>query len=184
MEPSRSPAIASRENPDYQRTTGPIYRASFSTGGYRRLTPRFLPVSIYLQFILYLNRRLRGRGSHFWSTILTAIDTEIDSIVRRMADNPRQFPTVVKTLRRARAKKFPYALFFLVESDARQMGRSMLFVVTNEFPPIPNNPSRSPLEFQASSFYLFNGRCAIGLGCVCLTILASHQRGRQERQQE
>jgi hypothetical protein len=55
MEPSRSPGIASRENRDYQRSTGPVYRASFSTGGYsrvvvfgneyRRLTPRFLPVS-------------------------------------------------------------------------------------------------------------------------------------------
>ena len=31
------------------RATGPVYRASFSTGEYRRLTPRFLPVSIYLQ---------------------------------------------------------------------------------------------------------------------------------------
>jgi hypothetical protein len=50
MEPNRSPAIASRENRDYQRATGPVYRASFSTGGYRRLTPRFLPV--------LLNRRL------------------------------------------------------------------------------------------------------------------------------
>ena len=39
--PSRSPAIASRENRDYQRATGPVYRASFSTGGYRRLTPGF-----------------------------------------------------------------------------------------------------------------------------------------------
>ena len=36
---------------------------------------------------------------------------EIDSVVRRMADNPRQFPMVFKTLRRARAKKFPYSLF-------------------------------------------------------------------------
>ena len=43
---------------------------------------------------------------------------EIDSVVRRMVDNPQQFPTVFKTLRRARAKKFPYALFFLVEPDA------------------------------------------------------------------
>ena len=43
---------------------------------------------------------------------------EIDSVVPRMADNPRQFPTVFKTLRRARANKFPYALFFLVEPDA------------------------------------------------------------------
>jgi hypothetical protein len=36
MEPSRSSAIASRENRDYQRATGPVYRPSFSTGGYRR----------------------------------------------------------------------------------------------------------------------------------------------------
>ena len=43
---------------------------------------------------------------------------EIDSVVERMADNPRQFPMVFKTLRRARAKKFPYALFFLVEPEA------------------------------------------------------------------
>jgi plasmid stabilization system protein ParE len=42
---------------------------------------------------------------------------EIESIVRRMADNPRQFPMVFKTLRRARAKKFPYSLFFLIEPD-------------------------------------------------------------------
>jgi hypothetical protein len=40
MEASRSPAIASLENRDYQRATGPVYRASFSTGGYRRLTPQ------------------------------------------------------------------------------------------------------------------------------------------------
>jgi plasmid stabilization system protein ParE len=41
----------------------------------------------------------------------------IDTVIGRMADNPRQFPTVFKTLRRARTKKFPYALFFLVEPD-------------------------------------------------------------------
>jgi hypothetical protein len=46
MESSRSAVLASRKNGDYQRATGPIYRASFNTGGYRRLTPRFLPVSI------------------------------------------------------------------------------------------------------------------------------------------
>jgi toxin ParE1/3/4 len=42
---------------------------------------------------------------------------EIDSVAQRMADNPRQFPVVYKTLRRARTKKFPYALFFLTEPD-------------------------------------------------------------------
>jgi hypothetical protein len=29
------------KNRDYQRATGPVYRASFSTGGYRCLIPRF-----------------------------------------------------------------------------------------------------------------------------------------------
>jgi toxin ParE1/3/4 len=43
---------------------------------------------------------------------------EIDRVVRRMADNPRQFPVVYKTLRRARTCKFPYALFFLTEPDS------------------------------------------------------------------
>ncbi|MBV9644023.1 MAG: type II toxin-antitoxin system RelE/ParE family toxin [Verrucomicrobia bacterium] len=43
---------------------------------------------------------------------------EIDTVVQRMADKPRQFPIVFKTLRRARAKKFPYAIFFLIESDS------------------------------------------------------------------
>ena len=43
---------------------------------------------------------------------------EIDGVVQRMADNPRQFSVVFKTLRRARAKKFPYALYFLIEPDA------------------------------------------------------------------
>ena len=31
---------------------------------------------------------------------------------------PRQFPVIFKKVRRARATKFPYALFFLVEADA------------------------------------------------------------------
>lgn len=43
---------------------------------------------------------------------------EIDSAVQRMAENPRQFPIVFKTLRRARTKRFPYALFFLIEPDS------------------------------------------------------------------
>jgi hypothetical protein len=33
-----SPLLASRENRDHQRATGPVYRTSFSTGAYRRLT--------------------------------------------------------------------------------------------------------------------------------------------------
>jgi plasmid stabilization system protein ParE len=36
---------------------------------------------------------------------------EIDSVVRRMAGNPRQFPPVFETLRRASAKNFPARSF-------------------------------------------------------------------------
>ena len=43
---------------------------------------------------------------------------EIDATVRRMADNPRQFPELLKSLRRARVNKFPYALFFSITDDA------------------------------------------------------------------
>ena len=44
--------------------------------------------------------------------------TEVDHAVQRMATNPRQFPKVLKHLRRARVKKFPYALFFSSGADA------------------------------------------------------------------
>jgi len=43
---------------------------------------------------------------------------EIDNTAQRIADNPRQFPVLFKNLRRARVKKFPYALFFSIEDDA------------------------------------------------------------------
>lgn len=42
---------------------------------------------------------------------------KIDRAVQRIATNPRQFPVVFKTLRRARAKRFPYGLFFPIEGD-------------------------------------------------------------------
>ena len=42
---------------------------------------------------------------------------EIENVVERMAANSRQFAIVFKTLRRARAKKFPYSLFFSIEAD-------------------------------------------------------------------
>jgi plasmid stabilization system protein ParE len=41
----------------------------------------------------------------------------IDSLVVRMGDNPRQFPTVFKNVRRALLRRFPYSLLFLVEDD-------------------------------------------------------------------
>ena len=45
-----------------------------------------------------------------------------------MSDNPRQFPTVFKNVRRALLRRFPYALFFVVDDDAmsREMMRSIL----------------------------------------------------------
>jgi len=46
MEPSQSAVLASRENGDYQRTTGTIHRESLNTGRPRSLTPRFFPVSL------------------------------------------------------------------------------------------------------------------------------------------
>jgi len=42
---------------------------------------------------------------------------EIENVVERMAANPRQFAIVFTTLRRARAKKFPYSLFFSIEAE-------------------------------------------------------------------
>jgi len=42
----------------------------------------------------------------------------IDALIERMSDNPRQFPTVFKNVRRALLRRFPYSLFFIVEDDA------------------------------------------------------------------
>jgi plasmid stabilization system protein ParE len=42
---------------------------------------------------------------------------EIENVVERMAANPRQFAVVFKTLRRPRAHKFPYSLFFSIEAN-------------------------------------------------------------------
>ena len=50
---------------------------------------------------------------------------EIDSVVRRMADNPLQFPTVFKTLRRARAKKISIRALF-PRGAQRPPGRRLL----------------------------------------------------------
>ena len=42
----------------------------------------------------------------------------IDALIERMSDNPRQFPTVFKNIRRALLRRFPYSRFFVVEDDA------------------------------------------------------------------
>ena len=42
----------------------------------------------------------------------------VDALIQRMSDNPHQFPVVLKTVRRALLRRFPYSLFFVVEDDA------------------------------------------------------------------
>ena len=43
---------------------------------------------------------------------------EADRIVGRVSESPRQFPLVYKTVRRALFRKFPYALYFVMQDDA------------------------------------------------------------------
>jgi plasmid stabilization system protein ParE len=43
---------------------------------------------------------------------------EIESVVQRMADNPRQFPTVFKTLPSGAREEISLRALFLVEPDA------------------------------------------------------------------
>ena len=40
--------------------------------------------------------------------------TEIETIVERIGTEPQQFPVVYRDIRRARCRRFPYALFFRV----------------------------------------------------------------------
>jgi plasmid stabilization system protein ParE len=42
----------------------------------------------------------------------------IEALIERMSDNPRQFPTIFKNVRRALVRRFPYSLFFVVDGDA------------------------------------------------------------------
>ena len=42
----------------------------------------------------------------------------IDALVERMSSNPRQFPVVYKNVRRALLRRFPYALFFVIDNNA------------------------------------------------------------------
>ena len=41
----------------------------------------------------------------------------VDVLVERMSQNPRQFPVVFKNVRRALLRRFPYSLFFVIETD-------------------------------------------------------------------
>ncbi len=42
---------------------------------------------------------------------------ELEAAVARIAENPAQFPVVLETVRRARMRRFPFALFFRVEDE-------------------------------------------------------------------
>jgi hypothetical protein len=41
----------------------------------------------------------------------------IDAVIERMSANPRQFPIVYKSIKRALLRRFPYALMFVIEAD-------------------------------------------------------------------
>lgn len=43
--------------------------------------------------------------------------TEVDRIVGLIADNPLVYPVVLKDIRRARLRRFPYSLFFRIVGD-------------------------------------------------------------------
>ena len=49
--------------------------------------------TLYLQFALQLNRRLRGRGAHFWSTIYLQSTAIIEDAIKKIyrAIGPRRF---------------------------------------------------------------------------------------------
>ena len=59
----------------------------------------------------------------------------IDAVVGRMSENPRQFPEVFRSTRRALVRRFPYALFFVIEGET-------LFVIACF------HASRNPLQWQ------------------------------------
>ncbi|NJM33445.1 MAG: type II toxin-antitoxin system RelE/ParE family toxin [Rhodomicrobium sp.] len=43
---------------------------------------------------------------------------QIDMLFERIAEHPARFPTVYKEFRRAFLRRFPYAVYFLVEGEA------------------------------------------------------------------
>ena len=42
----------------------------------------------------------------------------VGALTERMSANPRLFPVVFKTVRRALLRRFPYALLFVIDDDA------------------------------------------------------------------
>ena len=59
----------------------------------------------------------------------------INALTERMSANPRQFPVVYRSARRALLRRFPYALFFVIEEQT-------LFVIACF------HASRDPLQWQ------------------------------------
>jgi len=57
----------------------------------------------------WYEERVQGLGAEF----LISVDATIHAIVR----NPRQFAEVHKEIRRALLRRFPYAVFFLVDDS-------------------------------------------------------------------
>jgi toxin ParE1/3/4 len=51
-----------------------------------------------------------GLGSRFLA--------DVDQLIRRLQDNPYQFPVVRADVRKALLKRFPYGLFFRLEPDS------------------------------------------------------------------
>lgn len=41
----------------------------------------------------------------------------VDVAVNRISANPRQFPVVLKNVRRALLRRFPYSLFFVIDDE-------------------------------------------------------------------
>jgi plasmid stabilization system protein ParE len=57
----------------------------------------------------WYERRHAGLGMHFRE--------EVEATVLRLQENPHQFPAVCRGVHRARLHKFPYGLFFRVETN-------------------------------------------------------------------
>lgn len=58
----------------------------------------------------WYDEQAEGLGDRFFDAV--------DRVVARIDGNPRQFPVMRATLRRALVPRFPYALFFRMEGDA------------------------------------------------------------------
>ena len=46
-----------------------------------------------------------------------ALLDEVEALLDRVADNPRQFPAVYRDVHRALVRRFPYGVFFRVRQD-------------------------------------------------------------------